>query len=182
MSTCGLNWGKESIPDIHASILIYHPSSFFLKGRAKKGGAMDLYLWVKAAHVISVIAWMAGLFYLPRLYVYHVEQRAGVPQMVPVLETMERRLLRGIMNPAMIATWIFGLALIAMGAVDWSDAWPWVKAVAVLAMTWFHMWCARQRKGLMDGSATVTGRGYRIMNEVPTLLLIAIVVAVIVKF
>lgn len=142
---------------------------------------MDLYLWAKALHVISVIAWMAGIFYLPRLYVYHVERRAAVPDMVPVLEIMERRLLRGIMNPAMIATWVFGLAMIAMGGVDWGAAWPWIKAACVLAMTWFHHWCAQQRKALAAGTATVSGRGYRMMNEVPTLLMVAIVVSVIVK-
>jgi putative membrane protein len=124
---------------------------------------------------------MAGIFYLPRLYVYHVERRTEVPAMVPVLEIMERRLLRGIMTPAMIATWAFGLALVAMGGADWGAAWAWIKAVAVLAMTWFHFWCAGQRRGLLDGSTVVTGRGYRMMNEVPTLLLVAIVVAVIVK-
>jgi putative membrane protein len=142
---------------------------------------MDWYLWVEAGHVISVIAWMAGLFYPPRLFVYHVEQRDTVPQMVPVLEIMERRLLRGIMTPALIASWAFGLTMVAMGGVDWFAAWPWIKAISVLAMTWFHFWCASQRRGLLDGTAMVTGRGYRMMNEVPTLLLVAIVVAVIVK-
>ncbi|WP_298437637.1 CopD family protein [uncultured Jannaschia sp.] len=141
---------------------------------------MDLYLWVKAGHVISVIAWMAGIFYLPRLFVYHVERRADVPAMMPVLEIMERRLLRGIMNPAMIASWVFGLWMIAMGGIDWGQVWPWVKAVCVLTMTWFHMWCAGQRKILLDGGGA-TGRHYRLMNEVPTVLLVVLVVAVIVK-
>ncbi|MGB3407753.1 MAG: protoporphyrinogen oxidase HemJ [Jannaschia sp.] len=141
----------------------------------------DLYAWTTALHVISVIAWMAGIFYLPRLFVYHVEQRSSVPEMIPVLEIMERRLLRAIMTPAMIATWVFGLVMVAMGGVDWSQAWPWVKAACVIGMTVFHMWCARQRKGLVDGTAGVTGRGYRLMNEVPTVLMIVIVVSVIVK-
>ncbi|WGH80292.1 CopD family protein [Jannaschia ovalis] len=140
----------------------------------------DLYLWVKAGHVISVIAWMAGLFYLPRLYVYHAEKRAEVPEMLPVLEVMERRLLKAIMNPAMIATWVFGLWLVGLGVVDWTMIWPWVKAAAVLAMTWFHMWCAGQRKALVAGDG-LTGRRYRMMNEVPTLLLLVIVVSVVVK-
>ena len=141
----------------------------------------DLYLWVKAGHVISVIAWMAGIFYLPRLFVYHVEQRDTVPQMIPVLETMERRLLKAIMTPAMIATWIFGLWLVGMGVIDWSMVWPWIKALCVIAMTGFHFWCAGERKRLMSGQSTVTGRGFRLANEVPTLLLVAIVVAVIVR-
>ncbi|MEM9797630.1 MAG: CopD family protein [Pseudomonadota bacterium] len=142
----------------------------------------DLYLWVKAGHVISVIAWMAGIFYLPRLFVYHVEQRQTVPDMIPVLEVMERRLLRGIMNPAMLATWFFGLWLIGLGVVDWGAAWAWLKAVSVLAMTGFHMWCAGQRRKLAEGASGLSGKGYRIANEVPTLLLVVIVVSVVVKF
>lgn len=141
----------------------------------------DLYLWLKAGHVISVVAWMAGLFYLPRLFVYHAEQRDAVPAMIPVLEVMERRLLRAIMTPAMIATWAFGLALIALGVVDWSAPWPWIKAAAVLAMTAFHGWCAAERRRLAAGEGRMEGRGYRMMNEVPTVLLVVIVVAVIVR-
>lgn len=141
----------------------------------------DLYLWLKAGHVISLVAWMAGLFYLPRLFVYHVEYRVERPQVVEVFAVMERRLLKAIMNPAMIATWLFGLGLIWMGVVDWSAIWPWTKAAAVLAMTGFHMWCAAQVRLLAAGEAGLTGRGYRMMNEVPTLLLIVIVVSVIVK-
>jgi putative membrane protein len=100
--------------------------------------------------------------------------------MVPVLETMERRLLRGIMTPAMIASWAFGLAIVALGVIDWSSPWAWIKAAGVIAMTWFHFWCAGQRTALLDGRGTVDGRGYRIMNEVPTLLLLVIVIAAIV--
>jgi len=143
---------------------------------------MDLYLWAKALHVISVIAWMAGIFYLPRLFVYHVERRDEVPDMVPVLEIMERRLLRGIMIPSMIATWLFGLIMVGMGGIDWGAVWPWLKAASVIAMTWFHFWCAAERTALTDGRATTTGRGYRMMNEVPTILTVIIVVSVIVKF
>ena len=142
----------------------------------------DLYLWLKAGHVISVIAWMAGLFYLPRLYVYHVEQREAVPEMVPVLEVMERRLLRAIMTPAMVASWVFGIAIVSLGVIDWSQVWPWTKAAAVLAMSGFHGWCAAERKRLAAGRSRLTGRRARMMNEVPTVLLIVIVVSVIVKF
>ena len=141
----------------------------------------DLYLWLKAGHVISVVAWMAGLFYLPRLFVYHVENRTERPQAVALFEVMERRLLKAIMTPAMIATWGFGLALIAQGVVDWGAVWPWSKAAAVLAMTGFHMWCARQVRTLATGGVGLSGRGYRMANEVPTLLLVVIVVSVIVK-
>ena len=147
------------------------------------GFLADWYLWTKALHVVSVIAWMAGLFYLPRLFVYHVETvETGTPTDV-LFQTMERRLLRAIMNPAMIATWIFGLLLVfTPGIVDWTAVWPWTKAASVLAMTWFHMWLAGRRKDLMTGRNSVTGRQYRMMNEVPTLLMLVIVFSVIVKF
>ncbi len=140
----------------------------------------DAYVWLKAGHVISVIAWMAGIFYLPRLFVYHVEKRGTVPEMVPVLEIMERRLLKAIMTPAMIGTWVFGMALVWLGVVDWAAGWPWVKAASVIAMTAFHLWCAEHRKRLAAGGG-LSGRGYRMMNEVPTLLMIVIVIAVIVQ-
>ncbi|WP_179381396.1 protoporphyrinogen oxidase HemJ [Jannaschia marina] len=140
----------------------------------------DLYLWLKAGHVISVIAWMAAIFYLPRLYVYHAEKAENVPEMIPVLEVMERRLLKAIMTPAMIATWGFGLVLIGFGGIDWGSVWAWAKALSVVAMTVFHMWCAGERKRLLTGSLR-QGRYYRMMNEVPTLLLIVIVVAIIVR-
>jgi len=140
------------------------------------------YPWTKSLHVIAVIAWMAGLFYLPRLFVYHVEQVGSGNKTDELFQTMERRLLKAIMNPSMIATWLFGLALVlSPGIVDWSAAWPWMKAAAVLGMTWFHMWCAARRKDFVNGTNTRTGRQYRMMNEVPTLLLIVIVVSVIAR-
>lgn len=143
----------------------------------------DMYLWTKALHVVSVVAWMAGLFYLPRLFVYHVEEVGRGSPTDLLFQTMERRLLRAIMNPAMVATWIFGLALVfTPGIVDWSEVWPWTKAASVLAMTWFHMWLGARRKEFVEGRNTLTGRGYRMMNEVPTLLLLIIVFSVIVKW
>ena len=144
---------------------------------------VDWYFWLKALHVVSVIAWMAGLFYLPRLFVYHVEaveRGSGTDQL---FQTMERRLLRAIMNPAMVATWGFGLTLVATpGVVDWSMAWSWVKAASVVGMTVFHMWLAKRRKDFIQGTNMVTGRQYRMMNEVPTVLMLLIVISVIVKF
>lgn len=141
-----------------------------------------IYLWTKALHVISVISWMAGLFYLPRLFVYHVEKAADNSVLSEVYEEMERKLLRLIMNPAMIATWIFGLMLVfTPGIVDWSSGWPWVKAAAVLAMTWFHHWLAKRRKDFLTGRNTVSGRGFRLMNEVPTVLMVVIVIMVIAR-
>ncbi|MDD9718096.1 protoporphyrinogen oxidase HemJ [Dinoroseobacter sp. PD6] len=143
---------------------------------------MDLYVWIKSLHVISVIAWMAGLFYLPRLFVYHVESNAVSGETEALFQTMERRLLRAIMNPAMISSWIFGLWLVMTpGIVDWSAVWPYTKLAAILGMTWFHMWCAGQRKELLAGTSTTTGRRYRMMNEVPTLLLLVIVFSVIAR-
>jgi protoporphyrinogen IX oxidase len=150
---------------------------------AKMNFLMDWYFWTKSLHVISVIAWMAGLFYLPRLYVYHVEEAAKGPALTDTLVVMERRLLKAIMNPAMISTWIFGLALVATpGVIDWSSIWVWAKAASVLGMTVFHMWLGARRKDLAAGTNKISGRGYRLMNEVPTILMIIIVFAVIVKF
>lgn len=141
------------------------------------------YAWLKFLHVISVISWMAGLFYLPRLYVYHTEQVGSGNPTDKMFQVMERRLLRGIMNPAMISSWIFGVALVLTpGIVAWSEVWPWTKAAAVIAMTWFHMWLAARRKEFIAGQNRLSGRSYRIMNEVPTLLMLVIVASVIVKF
>ncbi len=143
----------------------------------------DWYPWVKALHVVSVIAWMAGLFYLPRLFVYHVEVVERGSATDSLFQTMERRLLRAIMNPSMATTWVFGLALVMTpGIVDWSSVWPWTKAVAVLGMTWFHHWLGLRRKDFMPGTNRLTGRQYRMMNEVPTLLMLLIVFSVIVKW
>ena len=144
-------------------------------------GLSVIYPYAKAFHVMAVISWMAGLFYLPRLFVYHAE-RGQAPEPGGSFVIMEDKLLRLIMNPAMIATWISGVCLVLTpGIVDWSMVWPWTKAAAVLGMSWFHMWCAGQRRGLLAGQG-LTGRRYRMMNEVPTLLMIVIVLSVIVKF
>jgi protoporphyrinogen IX oxidase len=141
------------------------------------------YPWVKAFHVMSVIAWMAGLFYLPRLYVYHTETAEPGSASDAMLQVMERKLLRAIMNPAMIATWAFGLALVATpGIVDWSMVWPWTKAASVIAMSGFHMWLSARRKDFENSQNRFSGRAYRISNEAPTLLMIVIVLSVIVKF
>ena len=144
-------------------------------------GLSVIYPYAKAFHVMAVISWMAGLFYLPRLFVYHAERGQGA-EPAASFTIMEDKLLRLIMNPAMIATWISGLSLVLTpGIVDWSMIWPWTKAAGVLGMTWFHMWCAGQRRHLLRGQG-LSGRRYRMMNEVPTLLMALIVVSVIVKF
>lgn len=146
------------------------------------------YSWVKSLHVMAVIAWMAGLFYLPRLYVYHVEglhKRGVLPgsDMDLLFQHQERLLLKAIINPASVATWVFGLALVfTPGIVDWGQLWPWAKACAVLGMTWFHHWLGWRRKDFLNGTNKLTGRQYRMMNEVPTVFMVVIVLAVIVKF
>ena len=142
----------------------------------------SLYPWIKSLHVMAVLSWMAGLFYLPRLFVYHAERGQNVGEPAASFQIMEDKLLRMIMNPAMIVSWICGLALVLTpGIVDWSMLWPWLKAASVLGMTWFHMWLARQRRALAAGRG-LSGRTYRMMNELPTLLMVVIVVSVIVKF
>ncbi|MBR3371709.1 MAG: CopD family protein [Rhodobacteraceae bacterium] len=142
-----------------------------------------LYPWIKALHIMAVISWMAGLFYLPRLFVYHVERGNDAQGMGSVFETMETKLLRVIMNPAMIVAWLSGLTLAAMPWVlDMGAIWPYSKFAALLGMTWFHMWCARRRRIFALGENTLTGRNYRMMNEVPTVLMVVIVLSVVVKF
>ncbi len=142
-----------------------------------------LYPWTKALHIMSVITWMAGLFYLPRLFVYHVEQAGTAPGLAPVFDMMEVKLLRAIMNPAFVATWVFGLCLVfTPGLVDWSQIWPWTKAAAVLVMSWFHHWLGWRRKDLLNGTNRWTGRQFRMMNELPTVLMVIIVLSVVLRF
>lgn len=141
------------------------------------------YPWIKAFHIMSVIAWMAALFYLPRLYVYHAEQVGVSGTTHELFQTMEYKLLKVIMNPAMIATWVLGLILaLTPGIIDWGAVWPWTKLVGILAMSGFHGWLAGQRKAFATGGPVKSGRHYRIMNEVPTLLMVLIVISVVVKF
>lgn len=141
------------------------------------------YLWMKSLHVISIIAWMAGLFYLPRLYVYHTEQTGPGTELDRVFQVMERKLLRMIMNPAMITSWAFGLMLVfTPGIVDLMSLWFYTKAASVLAMTWFHMWLAKHRHDFVNGDFRLSGRTYRMMNEVPTILMMIIVFSVILRF
>ena len=139
------------------------------------------YPWVKSLHVISVIAWMAGMLYLPRLFVYHADAEPGSDKS-ETFKVMERRLLRAIMNPAMGATFIFGGLLLATpGVVDWGAGWIWVKLSAIAAMTVAHHVFAKWFQAFRDDSNMRPARTYRIANEVPTLLLIVIVVMVIAR-
>ena len=140
------------------------------------------YLFVKSLHVIAIIAWMAGLLYLPRLFVYHVDAAPG-SEMSETFKVMEQRLLRIIMNPAMLASWVLGLWLaFGLGAVDMgADFWFHAKLTLVVVMTVFHMALAKWRKEFAADQNTRSARFYRFMNEVPTVLMIAIVLLVIVK-
>ena len=138
-----------------------------------------LYLWLKALHVIAVIAWMASLLYLPRLMVYHCEAEPGSKQS-ETFKIMERRLLRFIANPAMIATWIFGIALMLEGEY-YRAGWMQAKFVLVLALSALHGLNAKWTKDFAADRNRRLARFYRIMNEVPALLMVAIVILVIVK-
>lgn len=125
---------------------------------------------------------MAGLFYLPRLFVYHVEKATERPEIDPIYCEMERKLFFVIMQPAMITTWVFGLALILTpGIVDWSDGWPWIKAVMVIGMTGFHEFLRSCMKSFVEGKNIRSGRFFRLANEVPTVAMVVIVVMVIVR-
>jgi len=139
----------------------------------------DAYLWIKWLHIIAVISWMAGLLYLPRLFVYHVETDSEEAK--AEYQAAEIKLLRRIMNPAMIVTWISGICLI-IAIVDVSaEQWIWLKLALVLGMTVFHGICGRWRKELLSGSCEKSGKFFRLMNEVPTVLMIAIVGLVVFK-
>ena len=142
------------------------------------GGA---YPWIKALHIVSVIAWMAGLLYLPRLFVYH----AGVPpgsERAAMLAVMERRLLRGIMAPALAMTYGWGILLLATpGMVDWRQGWIWAKLGLVGLLTLFQLLLARWRRRFAAGTAPHTVRFFRLINERPTLAMLAIVLLVVLK-
>lgn len=142
---------------------------------------VDVRDWVKAIHVIAVIAWMGGMLYLPRLYVYHSQVEPGSDQS-ELFKVMERRLLRAIINPAMVVAFVFGIILLSSpGIIDWGDGWIWVKLLAVLAMGAVHGLYARWRRDFAAGTNKHPERFYRAWNEVPTVLMIVIVVMVIVQ-
>jgi putative membrane protein len=136
------------------------------------------YPWIKALHLIAVIAWLAGLVYLPRLFVYHCTAEPG-SQLSETLKVMERRLLRAIMNPAMIASFVLGGLLLVVQ--DWRQGWLHAKLLLVLAMLGMHQWFALRRKDFEADRNTRPQRVYRMTNEIPTLLMIVIVILVIVK-
>ena len=143
---------------------------------------IELYPWLKAGHIISVTTWMAGIFYLPRLFVHHSESVFVPSETDSLFKLMERKLLKVIMTPAMIASWGFGIGLaLVPGIIDWGLIWPWVKFFGILSMTVFHFWLMMRQKVFENGKNKIPGLTYRIMNEVPTILLIIIVIMVIVR-
>lgn len=138
------------------------------------------YEWVKALHVISIIAWMAGLLYLPRLYVYHCTVAPG-SEASETFKVMERRLLRAIMNPAMIASYVFGVWMLILIPEWFQQGWLHAKLLFVVVLTVSHMLMARWRRAFAEDRNTHPQRFFRIWNEAPTLLMIGIVIFVIVK-
>ncbi|MTI43974.1 putative membrane protein [Roseibium hamelinense] len=140
---------------------------------------MDLYSWIKAAHVISIIAWMAAILYLPRLFVYHVSAEVGSVQS-ETFKIMERRLLKAIMTPAMIASWVFGL-WVAVESGAFSQGWFHAKLLLVVLMSAAHGYLAGCVRKFANDQNTKTAKFYRVLNELPTVLMVVIVILVIVK-
>ena len=138
------------------------------------------YDWIKALHVLSVIAWMAGMMYLPRLFVYHADSPVGSDKS-ETFKLMERRLYRGITTPAMVATWVFGLIMVSQGLIDWHSVWPWVKAVMVLTLSGIHGFYGRVLRDFANDRNTRPAKFFRQINEIPFLIAIVIVVMVIVR-
>ena len=141
----------------------------------------EWYLWIKSLHIAAVIAWMAGMMYLPRLFVYHCDAPAGSAQS-ETFKIMERKLLRGIINPAMFVTFLLGgLLLVTPGVIDWSDGWIWVKLGGVLALGAIHGAFSRWRKEFAADQNTRPAKFYRLVNEIPFVFLLVIIVMVIVR-
>lgn len=141
----------------------------------------DYYLWIKALHVISIIAWMAGMLYLPRLFVYHCAAERGSVQS-ETFKVMERRLLKAIINPAMGGTWIFGITMIALNPeLMKGQGWLHAKLALVLLMSGVHGVLAKHVRMFANDANTKPAKFFRILNEVPTVLMIGIVILVIVR-
>lgn len=138
-----------------------------------------LYLFLKSFHIISVIAWMAGMLYLPRLFVYHCEAEVGSKQS-ETFKVMERRLLKAIINPAMIATWIFGLWMVWLGGW-WTAPWMHAKFALVLILSGMHGWYVRLWRAFAEDKNRRSQKFYRIINEVPAVLMVFIVLLVVLK-
>lgn len=144
------------------------------------GFLAEYYLWIKALHIISVIFWMAGMAYLPRLFVYHADSEPGSDKS-ETFKVMERRLLRGIINPAMIATLLFGLLMFAINPSLFGDRWMQVKLVLIVAMLGLHGMFSAWRKAFERDGNKRPARFYRIVNEAPPTLVIFIVLLAVAK-
>jgi putative membrane protein len=138
-----------------------------------------IYDWILALHVLAIISWMAAILYLPRLFVYHAEASTGSIQS-ETFKIMERRLLKAIMTPAMIVSWLTGLALVWMGGF-WAAGWLWAKLALVLAVSGMHGYLSAAARKFAEDRNDKSHVHYRVVNEVPTLLMIGIVILVIVK-
>lgn len=137
----------------------------------------NAYLWLKAFHIMAVIAWFAGLFYIFRLFVYHIESDS--PDVHRLMESAQEKLLRIIMNPAMIVAWILGLLLIAMQyQYIFSQGWLHIKLLFVVLLTGYHMYAAKVRKQLLAGNCKLTGKQARLINEVPAVIMLVVVLMV----
>ena len=142
---------------------------------------MNYYLLYKALHLVAVISWMAGLLYLPRIFVYHSEAKNN-KEMIETFKTMERKLFNYIMTPAMILSWVFGLLLIlTLGFASFSELWMQIKLLLVIVLTFYHFYLGKCVKSFSNNQNSNSSRFYRIINEVPTVLLILIVFFVVFK-
>jgi putative membrane protein len=165
----------DGLPVVHAGIMPGALSSL-------TDALAAAYPWTKVLHIVAMVAWMAGLFYLPRLFVYHSERAQAGGELAQTFEVMERKLLRGIMNPAMIATWTLGILLaLTPGLVDWNRGWIYVKLATVAALTVYHHWLGRRRKDFLLGENRLSGRSWRLVNELPLVALVIIVTMVVVR-
>ncbi len=140
----------------------------------------DMYLWFKTAHIISVIAWMAGLLYLPRLFVYHAKVETG-SETSEIFKIMERRLLKLIMNPSMFFSLFFGGLMLIDQSTDWNEIWLYVKLVCVGGLIFIHVKMGIWRKDFESDINTKSDKFFRFINEVPTVLMIVIIIMVVLK-
>ena len=155
--------------------------SIYLKNLSKNIFKMNLYLLFKSLHLIAAISWIAGLLYLPRIFVYHVENKEK-KETTDIFEIMERRLFFYIMQPAMLLTWVFGLILIHINGIEiFSQLWMQIKMALVVILSGYNAFLGRCRIALKDFTNTKTAKFYRIINEVPTIILIVVVFVVVFK-
>ncbi len=140
---------------------------------------MDLFVWIKSVHIFAVVAWMAALLYLPRLFVYHADAKPG-GEASETFKVMERRLMRGIANPSMIVVWVTG-SWMAFGYVGWSHGWLHAKVALVVGLTVYHHLAVRWIKAFAGDRNVRPARFYRMVNEIPAVLLALIIILVVVR-